>query len=110
MKIEEKENRVFFNYDDKSFANISINKESLKLELLETLPKFRHQHNATKLMKIILNYIIKRHKEKKIYLNPLPLDRWGLKLEKLVAFYAKFGFKSSSKKERHCPFLMEKAI
>lgn len=110
MIIKEEKNRVYFNYDDKSFANISIKEDTVRLELIKTLPQFRKFHIATKLMLQILQYIKEQKLYKIIYLNPLPLDRLGLDLEQLIVFYSKFGFKSSPLKDQHCPYLMEKHL
>ena len=110
MKIKKVNDRIYFNYNNKSFANVSIKGNNIKLELLETLPKFRNSHFASNLMQDIINYLKSLDTYKMIYLNPLPLDRFGLELEDLIKFYKKFNFYESSKKDIHCPFLMQRAI
>lgn len=108
MEITQKENRVYFNYDDKAYANISIHKKTIRLELIKTLPKFRKCGYATRLFIEVLKYIRAKFKSYALYLNPLPLDPNGLKLQQLINFYKKFGFRQSSKCDKYEPYLMEK--
>ncbi|NVJ53504.1 MAG: hypothetical protein HWD90_07395 [Campylobacteraceae bacterium] len=110
MKILKKKDKILFNNNDISFGNLSINNDVLTLEIIKTLPAFRNQKYATKTLKGILEYISKEIKYKKIYLNPLPLDSNGLKLEKLITFYKKFGFTNSSNADISYPYLMEKKL
>lgn len=110
MKILKKEDKILFNNNDISFGNLSINNDVLTLEIIKTLPAFRNQKYGTKTLKGILEYISKEIKYKKIYLNPLPLDSNGLRLEGLIIFYEKFGFKKSSKANISYPYLMEKKL
>lgn len=110
MTIKKENNRIYFNYDNKCFANISIKEDTLELQLIETLPQFRRFQIATKLMINILHYIKEQNYFKVIYLNPLPLDRFGLNLNQLIHFYSKFGFSFSELKDIHKPNLMEKRL
>ncbi len=107
MSIEIINNRIYFNDNNKAFANIRIN-ESTKyayIELLKVVPEHRHKHLASSIMIKILSYI-KNTAIKHIELNPLPLDTSGLKLHELIAFYTKLGFKKSRNKNEQKPNLM----
>ncbi|HIP12638.1 MAG TPA: N-acetyltransferase, partial [Arcobacter sp.] len=61
MKIKEKNNKIYFNHEDKSFANITINKinKSVYLELIKVLPEFRNNHLASIMMKEVIIYLKK---------------------------------------------------
>lgn len=110
MKFLKKQDKILFNNNDISFGNLSINNDVLTLEIIKTLPAFRNQKYGTKTLKGILKYVSLELKYKKIYLNPLPLDSDGLKLENLIVFYRKFGFKKSNKADISSPYLMEKKL
>lgn len=110
MEIKYDNNRVYFNYFDKSYANITMKEKNVCLELLKTLPRFRNQSYATKLLQKVMDYILKRKEFTHIYLNPLPLESDGLNLEQLIGFYKKHGFKSSDKRDIHMPYLMVKRL
>ncbi|RXJ89134.1 hypothetical protein CRV01_10990 [Arcobacter sp. CECT 8983] len=110
MKVLKKKDKILFNNNDISFGNLSINNDTLTLEIIKTQPAFRNQKYGTNTLKGILKYISKELKYKKIYLNPLPLDSDGLKLEKLITFYKKFGFIKSNRADISYPYLMEKEL
>lgn len=110
MEIKEENNRIYFNYDDKSYANISIEDNKICLELIKTSPKFRHCGFAKRLLAEILKYIKLRFKSFRIYLDPLPLDTNGLNINQLISFYNKFGFKESKQRDIHHPYLMVKFL
>lgn len=110
MKVLRKSDRMLFNNNDVSFANVSINNDVLTLEIIKTEPRFRNLKYATNTLKGVLRYLSKHKEYKKMYLNPLPIDANGLNLDKLISFYEKFGFTKSRSANRTFPFLMEKNL
>lgn len=111
MKVLIDKNRIYFNENDKAFANISIKKKVLTLELIKVPNKFRKKHLASKLMKDVLLFIKNNLSDKrKLILNPLPLDSTGLKLDALICFYKNFGFKNSKSHTLSDPYKMIKVL
>ena len=110
MKLKRENNRIYFNYDEKSFANVSIDNGFAKIELIKTLPKFRNKKLASKLLNKIINYLLKEKKFKHLYANPLPLNHEGLNLEQLIMFYEKHGFIKVKDKSKHEPYLMVREL
>lgn len=108
MKIEVKNNnRIYFNDKDKAFANITIEGDSVNLELLKVIPSHRELGLAKDLMYKVMQYIkYALFKAKKVTLNPLPLDSTGLSLDELIIFYKKFGFERSYLHQREFPYHM----
>lgn len=96
MKIEKIENRIYFNYKERSFGNITILDNCATIELIKVSPGFRGAKLASKILLQIISYIRGYLKSiSKIVLTPLPLDTGGLSLEQLVGFYEKYGFQKS---------------
>lgn len=110
MKTKKINNRIYFNYDEKSFANVSINNAFAKIELIKTLPKFRNKKLASKLLSEIINYLKKEEDFKYLYANPLPLNHEGLNLKQLINFYKKHGFIEADNKTKYEPYLMVKEL
>ncbi len=111
MDIKQKNSKIYFNDDNKSFTNITINKKtnSAFIELIKVLPKYRNNKLATKLLRKVIEYL-KVLGYKLISLNPLPIERDGLNLNQLIVFYRNFNFVSSSRYNRTYPYLMNKKI
>lgn len=109
MTTKIKNNRIFFNEEDKAYANLTLigDKDLAHLELIKVEPKYRRMHLATHMMEKLLSYIDKRGYTN-IELNPLPLDLTGMNLNQLIGFYKKFGFKLSNSKSRSTPYLMKR--
>lgn len=107
MGIEIINNRIYFNDDNKAFANALIDATNsyAYIELLKVVPEYRQQHLASKLMRILLSYI-KNMSIQQIELNPIPLDTTGLKLNELISFYSKLGFIKSVNQSEYRPNLM----
>ncbi len=110
MDIVIENNRFYFNYLDKSFANLSIKNNSMKLELIKTVPAFRNMGLATNLLTEIIAFLKREKKCKFLFVNPLPLESSGLKFDSLIKFYIKYGFKKSNKADMHEPYLMVKEL
>ncbi|MEA3354734.1 MAG: GNAT family N-acetyltransferase [Campylobacterota bacterium] len=113
MEILKKNNRIYFNDNNKAFANISIDHTNnrVKLELIKVIPDYRNRKIATNLMSNILQYISRNlYDINTIILNPLPLDGNGLSHEKLITFYRKFGFTMLLHGNRNSPYLMLKNL
>lgn len=111
MIINSMKNRIYFNNDNKAYANISIKKHTIIIELIKVLPEYRNKHLATNLMKDILAYIKQILKDiKRVILSPLPLDTDGLKLNALMKFYQNFGFKQSKYHDIYAPYKMIKTL
>ena len=111
MKIISKNNRIYFNDEDKSFINITTNSKtnSAFIDLVKVVPEYRNNKLATNLMNKVLNYI-KSKGFNIVSLNPLPLDQDGLNLNQLIKFYKKFDFLQSAKKDISYPYLMSRII
>ena len=93
MKIIKKENRIYFEYKDISYANISINNDFIKIELIKTNTPYRSKGFASKMLVYIIDYINKHYKSKtKIILSPLPLDHNCFNIEQLISFYSRYKF------------------
>lgn len=109
MIAEIKNNKIFFNEEDKAFANLTFDKnnKSIHLELIKVVPKYRRMHLATLLMKELLLYV-DRSGYTYVDLNPLPLDKQGMNLKQLMVFYEKFGFKLSENNPKYSPYLMNR--
>jgi len=111
MKITKKDNRIYFDYKDISYANINIKDTFVKIELIKTQPKHRGQKFASKILNYIINYIKINFKDiSKVILSPLPLDTNGLKLNELISFYTKYNFIKSNNCSRSEPYLMVRYI
>lgn len=110
MDIKTHNNKLYFSHVNKSFANLSIKDYKSKLELLKTLPSYRNKGFATTLLLEIIDFLKRKKKCKLLYANPLPLDNDGLKLEELIKFYIKHGFKKSKKSTIYEPYLMVKEL
>jgi ribosomal protein S18 acetylase RimI-like enzyme len=112
MTITQKDDTIIFNdLDEKSLANISLNKnhDLAFLELIKVDQKCRRRRCATRMMYKMLKYL-KSHHYKKISLSPLPLEANGIKLNELISFYEYFGFKKSIHADQTYPYLMEKNL
>ncbi len=111
MKIIREDNKIYFNNDDKSFANVTINtkKNSVFLELIKVLPTYRKNHLASRMLSTVMKYI-KNLGYKIINLNPLPLDMNGLNLTELINFYQKYNFKSAIIQDRAYPYMMSRNL
>lgn len=107
MGIEIINNRIYFNDDNKAFANalIDVKNNYAYIELLKVVPNHRHKHLASRLMRMLLAYI-RNMSINQIELNPVPLDTTGLKLNELICFYSKLGFVKSANKDDFKPNLM----
>lgn len=110
MDIEIHDNRLYFSHVNKSFANLSIKDYKSKLELIKTVPTHRNKGFATTLLSEIIEFLKRKKKCKLLYANPLPLDNDGLKLDELIKFYIKHGFKKSDKSTIYEPYLMVKEL
>lgn len=110
MDIEVHDNRFYFSYVNKSFANLSIKDYKSKLELIKTVPDSRNKGLATNLLSEIIDFLKRKKKCKLLYANPLPLDNNGLKLDELIKFYIKHGFRKSNKSNIYEPYLMVKEL
>jgi len=111
MKITKEKNKIYFDFEDKSSANINIKNDFIKIELIKTELKYRGQRFASKILKYIIGYIKINFKSiKKILLSPLPLDINGLDLNELISFYKRYNFKKSDMPSREEPHLMVRYI
>ena len=96
MRITKKENRIYFDYQDISSANINIKDGFVKIELIKTNLQYRGQKFASKILNYIIDYIKINFKNiKKVILSPLPLDIHGLKINDLISFYTRYKFVKS---------------
>lgn len=114
MKINQKENRIFFNENNMFYGNISVNNGLVKIELIRVYEKYRGKGFATKLLQKMIQYIKNHYKHVKIILSPMPISSGGdesmLNLQQLIKFYKKNKFTESSEKTREEPFLMERYL
>ncbi len=111
MKIDIKDNKIFFSCEDRTFLNVTVDRTSkcVFIELLKVKRLYREQKCAKKIMKKALAYL-KENGYDEVCLNPLPLDKDGLDLETLILFYKKFGFVESHKRDITYPYLMVKYL
>jgi len=111
MKIIKEKNKIYFNDNNISFANVTIDYKTniVFLELLKVVPEYRNSNLAKNILTKIIAYI-KSIGYKLINLNPLPLDRNGLNLDQLIDFYKKFNFISSSNYDRAYPYMMSRVL
>lgn len=96
MKIRKTNNKIYFNYEEKSFGNITVSDNCATIELIKVIPSFRGARLATRTLLNIISYIRVNLKNiTKIELTPLPLESNGLNYDQLVGFYKKYGFQKS---------------
>ena len=115
MNIIQKENRIYFKESNIAYGNISMNDNSIKIELIRVYEKYRGRGFATKLLEKMLQYIKVHYKHAKIILSPMPIGTGGqndskLSLNQLIKFYKHHNFQESKEKTREEPFLMERYI
>jgi len=110
MKIQEKENRIYFD-NHTAYGNISIHNDYIKLELIRVHAQYRRKGFARELLDKIIQYIKENFIQKKVILSPLPISNGGnkdtiLNLPKLITFYKKNNFIESKEKTQDEPYLM----
>ena len=111
MNITRERNRLYFNKRDFAFGNITLHKNTIKLEMIKVLPTYRGHHLASSLLVEIIEYIKNHCVQTKIILSPLPIVTCGmngkhLTLEQLMDFYKRHKFVESNEKTREEPYLM----
>ena len=115
MEIIKKDNRIYFKEQNTSYGNISINQNTIKIELIRVIEKFRGKGLASILLEKIMQYIKEHYKHAKVILSPMPIgfggdDKSQFNLEQLIQFYKSHKFKESSEKTREEPYLMVRYI
>lgn len=113
MKVERKNNKIYFNYFDRAYATISLDKntQSISIDIIKVEPPFRRIGIASMIIKEILDYIrLFFSTFKEVILSPLPLDKDGAKLVHLINFYKKFGFRLTKTSDISQPYLMTKTL
>jgi GNAT superfamily N-acetyltransferase len=111
MKIDTRNNRIFFNDLDKAYGNISIENNIATIELIKVNQNFRGLNLAAKLLQYIISYVKKYFKNiNKIELTPLPIDTNGLKIDQLISFYERYGFRRVYSSGTYNTYLMNQYI
>lgn len=111
MKIEKRTNKIFFNNQNRAYGNITIENDTATIELIKVLPEFRGKNLAASLLEYIIFYTKKNLRNiRKIELTPLPIDTNGLKINQLVKFYERHGFRKSYSTDRFNTNLMSQYI
>lgn len=110
MIVKEKKNEILFT-NKYCFGKITLLDDLIEISLMKVELKWRNKGYGTKFMEYILSHIKTNFPSiKKVILSPLPLDRNGLVLKDLIAFYKKCGFKNSDDCSKDKPYMMEMVI
>ena len=111
MNVNRIDNKIFFNDEEKAFANITIGKYSVKIELLKVEQAYRGMKLASNLLSKIISFIKTNILHvKEIVLSPLPLEKSGLNIDELISFYERYSFIKPYTTPISEPFRMVKYI
>lgn len=111
MDIIEKNNKIYFDNDNKSYGNITLENDSATIELIKVLPEYRGGRLGSSLLSQIIEFISENFEFiRKIELMPLSLDKNGLDHSQLMSFYERYGFNQSPVTTKHRPYLMVKHL